>query len=113
MAKPTATLAAMLTTYKGLAVYASLHTADPGTTGASEAVGGSYARQAVSWPGSVSGSPMSGGTVTFPVPAGTYTHVGFWSASTGGTYVDGYALNASVTFAAAGSLPVAISETQS
>lgn len=75
--------------------YISLHTADPGTTGASEATGGSpaYARQSAGW-----GSPVAGvatsSQVTFNVPAGSYTHFGLWSAATGGTFYAGHALSA-------------------
>lgn len=114
MAKTTAFKTTLLNAYLGAAVYASLHTADPGTTGASEATGGSpaYARKVITW-GSPSAGVVSGGTVTFDIPAGTFTHIGFWSAVTAGTYVDGYALNASVTAGAQTTLPVAISETQS
>lgn len=55
--------------------WCSLHTADPGTTGASEVAGGSYARVATTWPGRSSpAAPVptqttSGGTVA----TGTYT----------------------------------------
>lgn len=91
------------------AAFASLHTADPGTTGVNEATGGSYARQAVVW-GAPSSGLTAGGTVNFPVPAGTYTHVGYWTAVTGGTYIGGYPLNGSVTFGAPATLPVTLSE---
>ena len=69
--------------------YLSLHTADPGTTGAFEASGGSpaYARKALSWtPGSPDGTVTA--TATFDVPAGTYTFVGAWTTVTGGTFLD-------------------------
>lgn len=65
----------------------SLHTADPGSTGASEVAGGSYARQAITW------NPAAGGQKTiveqpvFQVPAATtITHFGLWSAVSGGTF---------------------------
>lgn len=72
-----------------VALWASLHTGDPGTTGVNEATGGSpaYARKAITW------AAVSGGTITtattaqtFDVPAGTYYFVGLWSASTLGTF---------------------------
>ncbi len=94
----------------GTAKYASLHTADPGTTGTSEASGGGYARQAITW-GAPSSGTTSGGTVTFSVAAGTYAYIGYWDAVTAGNYVGGYALQASMTFGGAGSLPVTLSET--
>lgn len=69
--------------------YVSLHTADPGTTGASEATGGSpaYARKLSTW--TASAGVVSGTQVTVDVPAGTYTHFGIWSALTGGTFYGG------------------------
>lgn len=113
MAKTDALKTTLLTSYKGAALYASLHTSDPGTTGTGEASGGSpaYARKSVTW-GTPSAGTVSGGTVTFDVPAGTYTHIGFWSAVTAGTYVDGYALNAQVVAGSQTTVPVTISETQ-
>lgn len=79
----------------------SLHTATPGTTGASEnANSGSYARQAVSWNAASAGSKTNSGSVTFST-GGTVavTHFGTWSSATygAGTYAIGGALTASVT----------------
>ncbi len=79
--------------YGTYATYASLHTADPSTTGASElsTTGGSpaYARKAVTWvPGTVDGTVTA--TIVFDVPTGvTVAGAGFWTAATGGTYLDG------------------------
>jgi hypothetical protein len=87
----------------------SLHTADPGTTGTSEVTGGGYARQNITWTAG-SGS-SSGGTITFSVPAGTFTHIGYFDALTAGNFVGGYPLQASMTYAAAGTLPVTLTET--
>lgn len=74
--------------YTAQALYMSLHTADPGTTGANEVTGGApaYARQPVTWvAGSVDG--VYNATVpAFDVPATTVTHVGLWT--TGGTFLD-------------------------
>lgn len=96
----------------GKANYGSLHTADPGTTGTSEATGGSpaYARKVITW-GTASGGSVSGSTITFDVPAGTYTHIGYWDALTSGTFVGGYPLQASMTYGAQGTLPVTLTET--
>jgi hypothetical protein len=99
----------------GKANYGSLHTADPGTTGASEATGGSpaYARKVITW-AAPSGGSASGGTITFDVPAGTYTHIGYWDIASGGTstnFVGGYPLQASMTYGAQGTLPVTLTET--
>ncbi|MFN6543926.1 phage tail fiber protein [Mycolicibacterium nivoides] len=67
----------------------SVHTgAGGGTTGANEATGGSYARKQIpggTWAPNGSGL-NTGGMVNIPVPAGTYTEGGLWSASTAGTF---------------------------
>jgi hypothetical protein len=72
-----------------LAVFASLHTADPGATGTNEVTGGSpaYARKAITWNAAASGNLDNNANPVFDVPAGTtVTHVGLWSAVTGGTF---------------------------
>lgn len=68
-------------------VYMSLHTADPGTTGANEVSGSPYTRLEVTF-----GTP-SDGVVTntnnpeFSVPNNTtITHIGLWSAASAGTF---------------------------
>lgn len=69
------------------ASFASLHTAYS-ATGASEVSGGTYARVAVTF-AAPSGQSMSlsGGPYTLNVPASTTVEfVGFWSASSGGTF---------------------------
>ncbi len=83
---------------KALGAWISLHTGDPGTTGASEATGGSpaYARKQTTWTSST-GGVVNGSAVTIDVPAGTYGYAGIWSASTGGTFIGGIAIS-SVTF---------------
>ena len=72
----------------GQAAIASLHTADPGTTGANELTGGSpaYARQPIGWTDSGDGV-YAGDVDPFDVPASTVTHVGLW-ASDGTTFLD-------------------------
>lgn len=72
----------------------SLHTADPGTTGASEATGGSpaYARKTTTWSAGASDGVVDGSPVVFDVPAGTYTHIGQWNGS---TFIGGYPLSSS------------------
>lgn len=80
----------------------SLHTASPGTTGASEVTGGAYARVATTW-SAASGSSRAGSAVTINVPAGTtITHFGVWSAATAGTYKRGGLLSAEETYTGAG-----------
>lgn len=91
-----------------LGAYISLHTADPGTTGTSEATGGSpaYARKLTTWTGGASDGSVPGSQVTFDAPAGTYTFMGIWSAATSGTFVGGIALSSSVTLGAQGQVLV-------
>ena len=98
--------------------YVSLHTADPGTTGASEVTGGTYARVAVSWNAASSGSVTQSGALSINLPASTTaSYFGVWSASTSGTYYIGGALSPSITTGtsagvvtiAAGSLSVSAS----
>lgn len=80
----------------------SLHTADPGTTGASEVTGGTYARVTTTW-GSATASSKAGSQVTFNVPASTtITHFGIWSAATGGTFLCGGQLSATEAYGSAG-----------
>ncbi len=93
---------AMLNQLGGLITFASLHTADPGTTGTSEVSGGTYARQAITWNAAAASNLDNLANPVFPVPAGaTVTHVGFWSASTAGTFY-GSASVTSETFSGAG-----------
>jgi hypothetical protein len=78
--------------------YVSLHTADPGETGASEATGGSYARQSASFGAAASGAIANDAAISFTaMPAATITHVGVWDASTAGNFLWGGALAASKT----------------
>jgi len=89
-------------------VYVSLHTADPAATGASEASGGSYARKSLTF-AAASGGTAVATEVTFDVPAGTYTHFGVWTASTGGTFRGGNPLSATATISPAGQLKITVS----
>ncbi len=86
----TATKESLAGSYAALATHASLHTADPGTTGTSEVTGGSpaYARVSISWTAGSSDGIYTA-TVTFNLPASTTTtHLGLWSALTGGSFRD-------------------------
>ena len=81
-----------------LLAYVSLHTATPSTTGAAEATGGGYARQACSWNAAASGSKTNSSALTFTTSGGTAnTHFGTFSAVSAGTYGIGGALTSSVT----------------
>lgn len=92
----------------GLGTYISLHTADPGTTGANEATGGSpaYARKATTWTGGTVDGTVTGSQVTIDVPAGTYTHFSVWTAATAGTFVGSGALSANAVLSGQGQVLV-------
>lgn len=87
-------------TYSPAALYVSLHTADPGETGAAEATGGSYARQlaTTSFALASAGAVSSDTAISFTdMPATTITHVGVWDAVTAGNFLWGATLSASKT----------------
>ena len=91
-----------------LVVYASLHTASPGSTGTNEVTGGTpaYARKALTWDSADAGSMALTNTPTFDVPAATtVSHLGLWSAVTAGTYY-GYIDVTDEVFAAQGTYQV-------
>ena len=94
------------------ATYISLHTADPTTTGANEATGGSpaYARVAVTWgtPTFSAGTEtvLNSNTITFNVPAGTYAYFGLWDALAGNYLMGGTCT--SQTFSGQGQYQIAI-----
>lgn len=93
----------MLDHIGGLAVFVSLHTADPATTGANEVVGGAYTRESVTWNASAGGNLDSSNQPVFDVPGGTtITHVGFWSAASGGVWYGGDQLDAPETYGSDG-----------
>lgn len=76
--------------------YISLHTADPGGTGASEVTGGSYARQLASFGTVASGSASNDANMDFTsMPACTVTHMGVWTLVSAGTWLWGGILTAS------------------
>jgi hypothetical protein len=83
----TAVLSPLTTT-----AYVSLHTADPGDSGANEISGGAYARQGAVTFANAGNNPTvasNSAIITFPVATadwGTITHFGVWSASTAGTF---------------------------
>ncbi|HEC09748.1 MAG TPA: hypothetical protein ENI86_09310 [Acidimicrobiales bacterium] len=95
----------MLSYAAGTSTWASLHTSDPGETGASEASGGGYARVAITW-GSPSGDSMVSGSLDFTAPAGTYTHIGYWTGNSGGTFKGKSELTPPIVLAATGAAHV-------
>ena len=79
-------------------IYVSVHTADPGETGANENSAYDGDRKAVTFdaPSAGSGVTQNAGSVTFAnMPAITVTHIGLWDATTGGNFLWGNALVAS------------------
>lgn len=100
-------------------LYISLHTGDPGETGANETTGTSYARLAVTnnatnWPAASSGAKANGTVFTFATPGsggwGTVTHFGIWDASTSGNFLGGSSLAASRTINEADTVSFAVGE---
>lgn len=72
--------------------FVSLHTANPGNTGASEVAGGAYARQAATFANAGNNPTVASntGVVQYPTataPWGTITHFGLWSAASGGSFL--------------------------
>lgn len=100
-------------------VYISLHTADPGETGASEvASSNGYARasftnNATNWPAASGGSKSNGTAITFGTPSGagwgTVTHFGIWDASSTGNFLFGGALATSKAINSGDTVSFAIS----
>jgi hypothetical protein len=99
----------MLDNFGTLATFASLHTADPGTSGTSELTGGSpaYARKAITWASASTASKASSAQVVFDVPAATISYLGYWSAASAGTFYGSRPLDTNQTFATQGTYTVA------
>ena len=98
----------LLDGFAGGVSFVSLHTADPSTDGSSEVSGGSYTREAASWASAASASVSTSASIVFDVPGSTtITHLGYWSASTAGTFYGSRALDTSQTFATAGTYTIA------
>lgn len=104
MAFTTATKNSAVNNIASLGAYISLHSGDPGTTGASE-VGG-VTRQLTTWGGAAAGV-ATGSQVTFTsVPAANYQYFGVWSAVTAGTFNHGNVLTPSMNLGGPGTLLV-------
>lgn len=90
-----------------LGSWISLHTGAPGDTGANEVSGGSpaYARKQTVW-GTPTDGLITGSECVFDVPPGTVvTHVGVFTASTSGDFVE-WADSADISFTPQGQLKV-------
>ena len=105
MALTDATLNSLGTHLAGLCLYVSLHSSDPGTTGANETTA---ARKAVTFSVDGDGDLTLPSTLSFTggASSGAVTHVGLWSASSGGTFRGGFALTGDATFNSAGEYDV-------
>jgi hypothetical protein len=80
----------------------SLHSSSPGTNGANEINGGSYARVQTTW-GAAAGGASAGSQVSINVPASTtVAYFGIWTLVSSGTYIGGGPLPASETYTGAG-----------
>jgi hypothetical protein len=99
MALATVALNAAADGAAGTITEVSLHSGDPGTTGASEISGGSYARLAPSYAAASADQAELSSSLAFSVAAGT--SVAYWGAWAGSTFVAGAATTAA-TFTADG-----------
>lgn len=98
--------------YAAEAATGSLHTADPGTTGASEVTGGSpaYARKALTWTAGTTGTTTA--SATYDVPASiTVTHGGIWNGATTPVFRDKVDIT-DQTFSSQGTLKLDYTYTQ-
>lgn len=100
-------------TYAGTPAFLGLNSTDPGTTGANEISGGSYARVSITW-GTIASGTVANATSALTVNVPASTTVAFfstWGAASGtgsgGAQIGG-ALSSSVTFGTAGTLTIAI-----
>jgi hypothetical protein len=95
---------AMLDYLATIATHMGLHTAVPSTGTPNEVAGGSpaYARKANTYNAAAAGNLDNSNAPVFDVPGGiTVTHVGFWTAASGGTLL-AYAAVTNETFGAQG-----------
>lgn len=93
----------MLDALAGVAEVASLHSADPGTTGANELAGGApaYARQPITWNAAAAGNLDNNANPTFDVPPNSdVAFFGLWTS--GGAFLGGGAVTTPEHFAGQG-----------
>ena len=106
MGWPVGTKNSVIDYLASLGNWISLHTGDPGTTGALEASGGSYSRKQTAW-GASAAALATGTQVSFTgLVAAAYTYFGVWTASTAGTFRYGFALNPGATLNGTGGFNV-------
>ena len=83
--------------------HVQLHTGAPGGSGTSNVAAG-ISRASVSVSSDGSGVATVTATFTIPASGGPYTHVSFWTASTGGTFCGDDDAAPDATFSNAGTL---------
>jgi hypothetical protein len=90
---------------QSLMTHAQIHTAQPNASGSNEA---SSARQAITWVTAANGDLVITQDLNFTggASSGAATHIGFWSASTSGTFYGWLPLTGDQTFNAAGEYTV-------
>jgi len=89
MSLPDSAKNTMLDAWAGVALFASLHSGYPGTTGANEISGGTpaYARLGMTWNAAAAGNLDSLAAPALDVPASTEIQfVGFWTLATLGVF---------------------------
>ena len=100
---------ALLNGFSSSATWVSLHTADPGVSGSAEVTGGAYTRESATWAAAASASVSTSASIVFDVPGSTtIDHLGYWTASTSGTFLGSRALDTSQTYATAGTYTIAV-----
>lgn len=78
------------------AIYVSLHEGDPGQAGANEVIGGGYGRKLANFSAAANKTTSNTADIEFPdMPTATITHVGLWSAASGGNFWWGGSLTVS------------------
>jgi hypothetical protein len=83
------------------ALFLSIHTADPGNTGASEYTTYTGTRPGISFAAAASAASASTNQQDYAAMGATViTHVGLWSAASAGTFQGGGALTSSATTSA-------------
>ena len=103
MAQSNASKAVAQDAIGAVATWFSLHTGDPGTTGANEGSGTGYARDDTVWAAANAGTGTKlGSQAAIGAAAQSYTHWGLWSASSGGTFHMGGTLPAPEAYGAPG-----------
>lgn len=88
-------------------LYLAIYSSDPtiNNTG-TEAAGGSYARQQLSFAAEANGTAFSNTSEVMTMPAGSWTHWGILDAASGGNLLYFGAFDIPITTAAGGTIPI-------